>query len=391
MIEKEQCDGCGVCVDICPYKVLSIEEETAYVKGTCTLCAVCVRQCPQEAISMPGGSIKGEEEVSNYKGLWIFAELKKNKPIPVVYELIGKGRELADQLEEELSLVVAGHDVKEAVEDFSQYPVDRIIACEDPLLEEYHDERYTHMLTRYVQKYRPAVLLLGATTNGRSLAPRTAARLGTGLTADCTELEIDFDRKCLLQTRPAYGGNILATITCQYQRPQMATVRPKVFPKAEPSDQMEPAVEYDQVDMACLPVKVVLKEKKEEVSDLVSIEEADIVVAGGRGLGSEENFGLIEELASLMGGAVGASRAVVDEGWTPYNRQVGQTGRTISPKVYIACGISGAIQHQIGMRSAETIIAINKNEDAPIFQIADYGIVGDVNEVLRLLISQMKE
>jgi len=311
--------------------------------------------------------------------------------LPVTFELIGEGRKIADALQEDLTVVIFGKDLENAAALLSCCPVDQVIMVEDDALADYHDERYVFALTALVRKYNPAILLMGGTTNGRSLAPRAAVRVGTGLTADCTGLEVDLERRCLLQTRPAMGGNVMATIVCQYQRPQMATVRPKVFPKVEPAAEPIGKVVKEAIDFSALPIRVKALKKVEELLDAIPIDEADIIVSGGRGIGSQENYRLIEELAQLLGGAAGASRAVVDEGWAPYARQVGQTGRTVSPKIYIACGISGAVQHQIGMRSAETIIAINKNRDAPIFQIADYGIVGDVKEILGSLIKILKK
>jgi electron transfer flavoprotein alpha subunit len=323
--------------------------------------------------------------------VWIFSEQKHGQPLPVTFELIGEGRKIADELGEELWVVLLGHDLDDAAQHIARCPVDTVLTMDDPLLADYHDERYAYAITRLVQKHSPAILLMGGTTNGRSLAPRVAVRLGTGLTADCTGLEVDLERRCLLQTRPAMGGNIMATIVCQYQRPQMATVRPKVFPRIEPGAAVSGTIVAETLDMAALPIQVKLMDKVEELLDTIPIDEADIVVSGGRGIGSKENYQLVEDLAHLLGGAAGASRAVVDEGWAPYARQVGQTGRTVSPKVYIACGISGAVQHLIGMRSADIIIAINKNPDAPIFQIADYGVVGDVKEILAALIKAIKK
>ncbi len=391
IIINDQCSGCGVCVQVCPFSALSVDQNTARVNENCQLCGVCIQACPEQAIALPTLDSKIKKDMSDYQGVWIFAEQKNSHPLAVTYELIGEGRKIADALKEPLTVVLFGYELSEAVEAIARCETDRVIVMEDEKLASYHDEYYAHALTGLVNKYQPAVLLMGGTTNGRSLAPRVAVRLGTGLTADCTELEVDLERHCLLQTQPAMGGNIMATIVCQYQRPQMATVRPKVFSRVNPGPEIRAEIVHESMDLALLPVKLKQIERVEEHLDSIPIDEADIVVTGGRGLGSKENYHKVEELAHLLGGAAGASRAVVDEGWAPYARQVGQTGRTVSPKVYIACGVSGAVQHLIGMRSAETIIAINKNPDAPIFQIADYGFIGDVNEILSELIKDLKK
>jgi electron transfer flavoprotein alpha subunit len=387
---NDQCTGCGICISTCPFGALEMMEKRAVVNAECTMCGACVPVCPVNAIDRPLPGGEQDADLNSFTGVWIFAEQKHGHPLAVTFELIGEGRKIADQLGEELWVVLLGHNLTDAAEVLARCPVDSVLTVDDELLADYHDERYAYAITRLVQKYQPAILLMGGTTNGRSLAPRVAVRLGTGLTADCTGLEVDMERRCLLQTRPAMGGNIMATIVCQYQRPQMATVRPKVFPRIEPGSAAVATVVRENLDLHALPVQVRLIEKVEEMLDTIPIDEADIVVSGGRGIGSKENYQLIEELAHLLGGAAGASRAVVDEGWAPYARQVGQTGRTVSPKIYIACGISGAVQHIIGMRSADTIIAINRNPDAPIFQIADYGIVGDVKEILTELIKTIK-
>jgi electron transfer flavoprotein alpha subunit len=303
--------------------------------------------------------------------------------------LLGTGRKLADSLGTELASVIIGNGLDEAVANLAAYGSDMVYVVEDPSLEIYNDESYASILTSLIEKYKPEIVLAGATTYGRSLAPRVASRLNTGLTADCTGLEIDPKDKLLLQTRPAFGGNLMATIICPDHRPQMATVRPKVMKPLVPDRNRKAEVIRPEIDIPG-DLKTNVKEVVSYLAEMVNLTEADVIVSGGRGLGSPENFKLVEDLARLLNGAVGASRATVDMGWIDYSHQVGQTGKTVGPKVYIACGISGAIQHLAGMSSSDTIIAINKNPDAPIFKIADYGIVGDVLEVLPALIREFK-
>ncbi|HEY5997741.1 MAG TPA: electron transfer flavoprotein subunit alpha/FixB family protein, partial [bacterium] len=263
---------------------------------------------------------------------------------------------------------------------------DRVLGAEHPSLEQFHDDAYVEACLALMGAERPEIMLCGGTVLGRAFFPRVAARLGTGLTADCTSLEIDAGSGVLLQTRPAYGGNLFATIACPEHRPQMATVRPKVFPAgvADPARTGEIVIRRDWAE--ALHTRTRVLEILEEAVQTISIADADVVVAGGRGMGSAENFALLEELARLLGGAVAASRAPVDAGWVPYARQVGQTGKTVCPKLYIACGISGQVQHLVGMQSADVIVAINKDPQAPIFSVATYGIVGDALEVVPLLI-----
>ena len=283
-----------------------------------------------------------------------------------------------------LSAVLLGSKIEDQANTLFAYGADRVYLVEDESLENYNDESYADIFTQLVNKYKPEIVLVGATAYGRSLAPRVASRLNTGLTADCTELGIDPETKNLLQTRPAFGGNLMATIICPDRRPQMATVRPKVMKPMEPDySRKGEIIRPDVLIPDNLLIKVI--ERVHTVYEKVSLTEADIIVSGGRGLGDAKNFELVRELAEVLGGAVGASRATVDAGWIDYSHQIGQTGRTVGPRVYFACGISGAVQHLAGMSSSDIIIAINKDADAPIFKIATFGIVGDVLEFLNLL------
>jgi len=386
---EDKCVGCGVCVQACPFGAIKIVDGKAKISEDCRLCGICVSECPYQAIE-----ITGEEEeavdLSEYRGVLVFGEQRESKIEPVVYELIGKGRELADKLGEELSCVILGYNMREQAQDLISYGVDKVYLYDHPLLEIFRDDPYTDLIVDLVNKVKPNIFLIGATFIGRSLAPRIASRLKTGLTADCTGLEIDPESKLLLQTRPAFGGNVMATIICKNRRPQMATVRYKIMKRAE----KVPGYEGEVVTLQFDPEKVrdrvkVKKFVKEEAG--VSLTEAEIIVSGGKGLGGPEGFKLMQELADLLGGAVGASRIAVDEGWISYPHQVGLSGKTVRPKLYIACGISGSVQHLAGMGGSDVIIAINKDPSAPIFKIADIGIVGDLYEIVPKLISKIKE
>ena len=299
------------------------------------------------------------------------------------------GRTLADDRNITLTAVILGKSLDDAGKKLISQGADKVLLVEDESLAHYNDESYTDIFVQLIEQNKPEIILMGATTYGRSLAPRIASRINTGLTADCTKLEIDPEDGKLLQTRPAFGGNLMATIICPNHRPQMATVRHKVMKELEPDENRNGEIIRPDVNIPKdLRVKVI--EVVSTVSEMVPLAEADIIVSGGRGMGDPKNFALINELAEVLGGAVGASRATVDAGWIEYSHQVGQTGQTVGPQVYFACGISGAIQHLAGMSSSDTIIAINKNPDAPIFKVATFGIVGDVMEILPLLIKEFK-
>lgn len=392
VIKKEKCTGCETCLASCPFDAIEMKEEKAFINEYCNECKACLEVCEEGAIKEIQGSGTVTSHVlpvTDYKGVWVFAEQRDGKVAPVSFELLGVGRKLTDELETELSAVLLGSDETEANE-LIKWGADRVYHCRGRLLERFNDDSYTEVFSKLVREHKPSIVLAGATSVGRSFIPRVAARLRTGLTADCTSLEIDKETKNLLQIRPAFGGNIMATILCPDYRPQMATVRPRVMKKGEYNSGKTGDIVHISEDNLVSRTRVV--DTVKEASEItVNLHEADVIVAGGRGMGDARGFKLLEELAGVMGGAVGASRAVVDEGWIPYSHQVGQTGKTVNPKLYIACGISGAVQHLVGMQSSDIIIAINKNPEAPIFNVATYGIVGDLFEIVPLLTRKIKE
>ncbi len=393
VVSSDKCTGCETCIDSCPFTAIVIKEGTAFITEYCQLCRACLGACPEGAIKEvleegEAGALQ-ERPAGDYSGVWVFAEQREGKAASVSYELLGVGRRLADDRHAELSAVLLGASESEARE-LIRWGADRIYLSNNPIYERFNDEPYAELLAVLIREHRPEIVLAGATPMGRSFFPRVAARLRTGLTADCTSLEIDRESGNLLQIRPAFGGNIMATILCPNNRPQMATVRPRVMKRGTYDEQRSGEIVH--VETKGLNSRTSVVETIKEVSEItVNLHEADIIVSGGRGLGDPKGFKLLGELAELLGGALGASRAAVDEGWIPYRHQVGQTGKTVCPKIYIACGISGAVQHLVGMQSSDIIIAINKNPEAPIFNVANYGIVGDVYEIVPLLIKKIKE
>ena len=339
-----------------------------------------------------------------YKGVFVFAQQVDNQVSGIAYELLGKAKELAADLDtKEVTAVLIGSDVKGLVDDLAAYGADKVIVVDDKELKEYRTEPYAHALASVINEFKPEIVLVGATAIGRDLGPTVSARVATGLTADCTVLEIgDFPlvpipgkedeqlHNQLLMTRPAFGGNTIATIACPYNRPQMATVRPGVMQKIEPISGAKAEVIEFNPGFTPNNKYVTIKEVVKAVSDVKDIMDAKILVSGGRGVGSPENFKILEELAEALGGQVSCSRAVVDSGWKPKDLQVGQTGKTVRPQLYFAIGISGAIQHVAGMEESDIIVAINKDEDAPIFDVADYGVVGDLNKIVPQLTAAIK-
>jgi electron transfer flavoprotein alpha subunit len=389
-VDIELCTGCGICIDSCPFGAIKVEDDLASIDERCNLCGACVDACDFEAIlisDVKEAVIKSD----GYEGVWIFAEQRNSKIASVVLELLGEGRKLADKLGVDLSAVVFGENIESSAKELVRYGADKIYIVDDPVLKDFNDEIYSEILTDLIQEHKPEVVLCGATAIGRSFIPKVSARLKTGLTADCTGLDIDNEKRCLLQTRPAFGGNIMATIICPDERPQMATVRHKVMKKALYDPNRKGEIIKKSFNGLSMDLRSKVIETVEEIGDMVNITEADIIVSGGRGLQEPKNFRLIEELAKTLGGAVGASRASVDAGWIPYAHQVGQTGKTVCPKLYIACGISGAVQHLVGMQSSDVIVAINIDKDAPIFDVATFGIVGDLFKVIPEFVKRFRE
>jgi len=386
----DKCTGCKLCVKACPFAAITVVDKKAIIDiAKCNLCGACLEVCKAEAIDLKKETKK--VDISGYKDVWVFCEQKKGKIQSVAWELLGKGRELADKLQVKLCAVVIGENMAEEANEAIYRGADIAYLVEASELSHYQDEPYTNILSELIKEYKPEVLLCGATTIGRSLISRVAVRIKTGLTADCTGLDIDKSERLLLQTRPAFGGNIMATIITPNYRPQMATVRHKVMKEAEPDKTRKANIIKKTYDKKLFTSRTKFLSFVEELEETVNLAEADIIISGGRGIGCPENFQVIRDLAITIGGAVGASRSAVDAGWIPYSHQVGQTGKTVCPKVYIACGISGQIQHLIGMQSSKVIVAINKDPDAPIFKVATYGIVGDLFEIVPALTKRFKE
>jgi len=391
-IDVEKCNGCKKCVLACPFGAIELVEKKAQINyDECTVCGACANACEFEAIVIERGAGKGTENIEEYKEVLVFAEQHNGEMKGCTYELLGEGRKLADKLGEELSAVLLGNQVEPLAKELFAHGADKVYLIDNENLAVYLTGPYTTAVAAVIAKYKPAIVLYGATTTGRDLAPRVAARIQTGLTADCTGLDIDEETGLLLQTRPAFGGNIMATIKCPRHRPQMSTVRPKVMKKLEPDYSREGELIKVDVEINPKSIKAKILEVIKEVKTTGDIEEADIIVAGGWGMGDPENFKILEDLANTLGGAVGASRAAVDAEWQPQSNQVGQTGKTVCPKLYIACGISGAVQHLVGMQTSDLIIAINKDPDAPIFNVANYGIIGDVFQIVPELTKEVQK
>jgi len=375
----------------------------AQVNEACTLCGACVQVCALEAITITRE--EASADLSAYKGLWVFVEtanaLRPGKHgqleitnakyvKSVTHELLSAGRRLADELKQELCAVLVGDNVEDFIGEIAAYGADKVYLVQDPALKDYNTDLYAMVVIGLITKYKPNIVLYGATYVGRDLAPRIAAEIHAGLTADCTGLSIKDG--LLLQTRPAFGGNIMADILCPQKRPQMSTVRPNVLKKIEPDPRRKATVvrETPKIDDHVARVKV-LERKITAVHGGQKIDEAVVIVSGGRGVKTKDKFKALEELAELLGGAVGASRAAVDMGLKPKPHQVGQSGTTVSPRLYMACGISGAVQHIVGMRSSDVIIAINKDPNAPIFNVAKYGVIGDLHDILPRLAAAIRE
>ncbi len=388
-IDLEKCVGCGTCIPVCPFGLLEIVDDKVQLKEGCTLCGACRDACSYDAISIEAAP-KPTEVSDGVRGVWIFAEQRHSHLKSVAYELLSRGRELADKLQTDVSAVCLGHDIED-IDQLIAYGADRVYLVDDQALADNQEDYLTYQLVESIREYRPEIVIAGATALGRAFIPRVASILRTGLTADCTGLDIDSEKRLLLQTRPTFGGNIMATIICPNKRPQMATVRPRVFKKNKPDNSRRGQIINVDFKKEGITSKTKLLNFIDAVTERVKLEDADIIVSGGRGLGKPENFKLVAELAEVMGAALGSSRPPVDEGWLPYTHQVGQTGKTVCPRLYIACGISGAIQHLAGMQTSDVIVAINDDPNAPIFEVATYGIVGDLFQVVPMLIEKLKE
>ncbi|MGG7059273.1 electron transfer flavoprotein subunit alpha/FixB family protein [Clostridium nigeriense] len=328
--------------------------------------------------------------MADYKGVWVFAEQREGELQKVSLELLGEGRKIADKLGVKLTALLLGNNVKALADTLGRHGADEVLVAESSLLQHYTTDGYTKVICNLANDKKPGIILIGATFIGRDLGPRVAARLTTGLTADCTVLDVDVEKADLLATRPAFGGNLMATIACPDHRPQMATVRPGVFSKL-PDEERNFTVEEVEVKLEDSDIRTKIVEIVKETKEIVDISEANFIVSGGRGVGSKENFAILEELAEALGGTVAGSRAAVENGWIERDYQVGQTGKTVRPTIYIACGISGAIQHVAGMQESDMIIAINKDSAAPIMKTADYAIVGDLLKVVPEMTAQVKE
>ncbi|MDR0330659.1 MAG: electron transfer flavoprotein subunit alpha [Chitinispirillales bacterium] len=391
-ISLEKCIGCSLCVRACALNAITVADKKAAIDtAKCNLCAACVEACKKYQAITITKETSSKINVNDYANVAVFIEQHGGKVAGVSFEMLGEGRKLADQLGEKLVAVLLGSGMAEAAGDLVKYGADKVVYFDSPELAMFRDDTYAALMCEFVDSDKPAILLAGATAVGRSFIPKVAARVWGGLTADCTKLDIDTERRLLLGTRPAFGGNLMATIIAPHHRPQIATVRHKVMKAAARDDGRIGDIVVKKVDASKIAERTKILDFVREVESTVNITEADIIVSGGRGMGKAENFELIRGLAEALGGAVGASRAAVDAGWIPYSHQVGQTGKTVCPKLYIACGISGSVQHMAGMQSSDYIIAINKDPAADIFQIANLGLVGDALQVLPELTRAFKE
>lgn len=392
-VNESTCTGCSLCKGVCLYDAIEIKDKIAKINDNCVFCGACIDSCKFDSIEIIGLD-EEEKDFSAYRGVWVYLEAHGTGIADVGLELLSEGRKLADNLKVPLSGIAIGSGIEEDAKKAFQYGMDKLYIIDNPVFENNIDDIFSKALVQLISKHKPEIFLAGATSFGRTLAPKVAAILKTGLTADCTGLAIEDEKKILLQTRPTFGGNILATIITRNARPQMATVRPHVMEKKktaeDPGDIQDKIIRID-IDPKNFRTKYKMLGTETEKGEKINITDYEVIVSGGRGLGGSEKFELLKELADTLGGVVGASRAAVDSGWISYPHQVGQTGKTVNPKIYIACGISGAIQHLAGMQTSDMIIAINKDPNAPIFKVANYGIVGDIFEIVPMLIKRIKD
>lgn len=387
IIEEKKCIGCGLCIKSCSYNALNLINKKAVVNDNCVFCGACIKACPVDAIYIKKDKIE-YKDLSKYKDIWIFIEQEDEEILPVSYELLSKGRELAIEKKCNVNAIVLGSNLKKVFNEIFEYGASKIYYYESKDFDKKLEETYIEYLDYISKTYNPEIFLFGATGFGRSLAPKLAAKLNTGLTADCTVLSIDKDG-LLNQTRPAFGGNLMATIICPNHRPQMATVRPGIMKASKIGDKNKNREVIRITEIKLNNMKTELIEKK-IVEKAKSISDANVIVAVGRGIGSQKNIEIAKEFAEFLGAELGVSRPLVDIGWANYDRQIGQTGSAVSPNLLITLGISGAIQHLAGISGAETIISVNTDPEAPIFSVADYKVVDDCVEFSKKMIKKLK-
>jgi electron transfer flavoprotein alpha subunit len=386
-IESELCDGCRRCLKACPYDAITLENAKASIGERCTHCGACLSVCKAGAVRSDAAP-REVPDFSQHRDVWVYAEQRDGVMTKVTFELLGIAQELAEKRSQKVSAVLLGDQVANLTDELFRHGADNVYLAEDRVLSPYRTLAHVKVMEDLVRTHHPEILLIGATHIGRDLAPRLSRRLGAGLTADCTALSIDPEENILLQTRPAFGGNVMATIVNRYSRPQMATVRPGVM-EIRKKEGSAGTVIFCDVKVSEPEIKTQVLEVFREKRKHVDISEAKVIVAGGRGVEGKERFGLLHSLAEILGGEVAGTRIVAEQGYIPAENQIGQTGKTVRPEMYIACGISGAIQHRAGILNSRYIIAINKDPDAPIFKISDWGIVGDLHEVVPEMIRQM--